>query len=449
MLNLAAGRPQQGARPRPAAPSPDYLEIPTVVRWSFIAFAGALPFEAADLAFTSYSLAKLSGLLFLGCYLFFYNPVSGKRSLPQGSAALWCFLVYLLVFTANGPFLETYYLSQFLSIFTTLAQLFLLFWISSSLLRVEALARRVLLAFAFGAAFCAVGTVLGVPGFSTVIESRIGERITAMDANPNYLAYTMALAAVILVNTALDVRVQYLWSKAGLLSMVLPLLAVMVRSGSRTAILAFAIGFAICGILPNRQSGGRKMVLFLAIFVVAALTFLVIQHPTLLTRFEEGYSGNLAGRQVIVPASLEMISERPVLGWQPVAYWEELGRRVGQIWGVKDAHNLIFHLMLEVGLLGAVPFFVGLWLCALGAWKARNGRFGYLPFALLAMTLSSNLTHTYLARKPQWLVLAFAVAAASTVPRAVAARFLIRHPFRPSRRGAGHVFPAGARQRQF
>lgn len=448
MLKLAAARPQPGARPIPA-PSPDYLEIPAVVRWSFIAFAGALPFEAADLSFTSFSLAKLSGLLFLACYLFFYNPISGKRPLPPGSSALGWFLVYLLVFSANGLFLDPYYRRQFFSIFTTLTQLLLLFWISSSLLRVEMLARRTLLAFAFGAAFCAIGTVLGVPGFATVIESSIGERVTAMDANPNYLAYTMALAAVALVNTALDGRVQYLWSKVALLSMVLPLLAVIVRSGSRTAILAFAIGFGICSILPNRQSGGRKMALFLALFIVGAVTFLVIQHPTLLTRFQEGYSGNLAGRQVIVPASLEMISERPALGWQPVVYWEELGRRTGQIWGAKDAHNLIFHLMLEVGLLGSLPFFVGLGLCAFGAWKARNGRFGYLPFALLAMTLSSNLTHTYLTRKPQWLVLAFAVAAASAVPRAVAARFLIRHPLRPSRRGAGHVFPAGARQRQY
>jgi hypothetical protein len=108
----------------------------------------------------------------------------------------------------------------------------------------------------------------------------------------------------------------------------------------------------------------------------------------------------------------------------------------------------MFHLLLEVGLLGAVPFFVGLWLCLTGAWKARAGKYGNLPFALLAMTLSANLTHTYLGRKPQWLILAFAVAAAATaVQRTAAARYLIRHPLRSSARAAGQLIPANARQR--
>jgi O-antigen ligase len=435
----------RGRRVRVAPPA-DYLYVPTIVRWSFIGFAGALPFEATSLAFTSstFSLAKLSGLMFIGCYLFFYNPLSGKRSFPSGSAALSWFMIYLLVFVANGLFLDAYYLPQYVSILATLCQLLLLFWISSSLLRVELLARRVLLAFAFGAVLCAVGSLIGVPGFSTVIESRGGERITAMGFNPNYLAYTMALAAVILIGAALDHRVRHLWSKVFLIALVLPLLAMIVRSGSRTGLGAFAIGFAAC-MLPNRQSGRKAILIFLALVVGAALTYLVVHNPTILTRLEESSEGDLSGRQVIVPASLELISQRPVFGWQPVVYWEELGRRVGKIWGTRDAHNLVFHVLLETGLLGAVPFFLGVGLCVICGWRARKGKFGNLPFALLIMTLVSNLTHTYLARKSQWLIFALAVAAATTVvKRSVAARFLIRQPLRSSERAAaGQVFAPG------
>jgi O-antigen ligase len=114
------------------------------------------------------------------------------------------------------------------------------------------------------------------------------------------------------------------------------------------------------------------------------------------------------------------------LGWQPVAYWEELARRVGQIWAAKDAHNLILHLLLEVGLVGAVPFLIGLFLCARCAWTARSGSFGALPLALMLATLSANLTHTYLSRKPQWLVLAFAAAAGTSVQRKAAVYALHR-----------------------
>jgi O-antigen ligase len=423
----------------------DYYEIPPIVRWSFIAFVGAVPLEAADLAIGSstFSVSRLSGLIFFACYFFFYNPLSGKRPFPSGSPALAWFLAYFFVFAANGIFLDSVYHRQFVSIFLTLAQLILLFWISSSLLRVETLARRALLAFALGAAVCAVGTLVGLPGFKTIITSRVGERITAMDFNPNYLAYTLAVASVILISAARAVTGR-LWTKGVLLFSVLPLLAVMVRTGSRTGLVAFALGFGAC-LLPNRQSRRSAMTIILPVLVVAVLGYLVAQHPTLFSRFEETYSGNLAGRQFIIPASLDMIVEQPVLGWQPVAYWEELGRRVGQIWGARDAHNLVFHLLLEVGLVGAVPYFVGLWICTRGAWKARTGKFGNLPFALLVMTLSANLSHTYLARKPQWLVLALAVAAAATaVERNSAARYLIRRPLRSLARA--HLFPASARR---
>lgn len=452
MLTAAARLQARRLRVAETSPDPlaDYYRIPAIVRWSFIGFVGTMPLEAAELPIVStFSIARLSGLAFFACYLFFHNPLSGKRPFPPVPAPLLWFLVYLAIFAANGIFLDAVYYRQFLSIFFTLAQLVLLFWIASSLLRSEALARRALLAFAFGAVVCAVGTLAGLPGFATVLASRVGDRVTAMNFNPNYLAYTMALAAVILINTALESKARQAWMKGLWIAPVLPLLAMMVRTGSRTGVAAFAVGFLVC-ILPNRQARRRLIAVFLSVVVVAALIYLVLRHPTVLSRFEQSYQGNLAGRQLIIPASLDMILQQPVLGWQPVAYWEELGRRLGQVWGARDAHNLFFHLLLEVGLLGAVPFFIGLWLCFAGAWKARAGKLGNLPFALLAMTLSANLTHTYLGRKPQWLILAFAAAAAVTVAqRTAAARYLIRRPLRASARAAGNLFPANVRPRQF
>jgi len=79
-----------------------------------------------------------------------------------------------------------------------------------------------------------------------------------------------------------------------------------------------------------------------------------------------------------------------------------------------------------------VPFVIGLALCVACAWKARAGTFGNLPFALLMTTLSANLTQTYLTRKPQWLILALAVAAVAEARQTKAARYLIRRPLRLS-----------------
>ena len=111
-----------------------------------------------------------------------------------------------------------------------------------------------------------------------------------------------------------------------------------------------------------------------------------------------------------------MFRERPLFGWGPYEFQVELGRRQGTIFGQKDAHNLYTHLLMEVGLVGAAPFMIGLWLCARGAWRARQGSFGLLPFALLVTALASNLTGTDLALKQFWLVLAIAVSAGAVTP---------------------------------
>jgi O-antigen ligase len=250
---------------------------------------------------------------------------------------------------------------------------------------------------------------------------------------------------VILIGAAREIKTRP-WAKALLIATVLPLLALLVRTGSRSGLVAFGVGFCAC-LLPSRgRSGHGFSVILLVLVVGAASLYLALRYPLVVERFQEGYAGNLAGRQMIIPASLEMISERPVFGWQPIAFWEELGRRVGRIWGVRDAHNLFFHLLLEVGILGAVPFLIGVWLCVAGAWRARNGKFGNLPFALLAMTLIANLSHTYLLRKPQWIVLAFAVAAATATQRSLA-RYLIRRPLRST--GRVMESPLNTGQRQF
>lgn len=415
------------------APLSEYQMVPPAVRWSFIGFAAAIPFEGASIA-ASLSVSKLSGVIFIACYLFFYNPLSGKRRLPSGSPPLFWFVVYFSVFLANGLFLDWYFLGQFIRMALTLAQLLLVFWIASSLLAIETLRRRVLLGFAMGAVLSALATLLQVPGFAVVIEGHLGERLTSMDSNPNYVAFTMVIAAVILLGTALDARTHKLWSKAFLAALALPLLAVAVRTGSRTGVASFLIGFGIC-LWFSRESSHRILAALLFVLVSGAMTYFVVKHPTVLTRFQEASEGNLAGRQNIIPAALEMISERPILGWKPAVYWEELGRRTGRVFGVRDAHNLILHLLLEVGVVGAVPFLIGIALCVRGAWKARAQAIGILPFALLMTCLSSNLSLTYIARKPQWLILALAVTAAAATSRKNRgpSPYIVRRPLRPAR----------------
>ena len=73
-------------------------------------------------------------------------------------------------------------------------------------------------------------------------------------------------------------------------------------------------------------------------------------------------------------------------------------------------HNLYLWILKETGLLGAIPFFIGLWLCWRSVWKARGSAQGTLPLACLVFMLVINMNGTYLYYKLFWLVLAYALA---------------------------------------
>ena len=69
-------------------------------------------------------------------------------------------------------------------------------------------------------------------------------------------------------------------------------------------------------------------------------------------------------------------------------------------------------VLLEVGIIGAIPYLVGLWLCAQSAWRARVGGLGLLPLALLSTVLACGMSGNILRWKTQWLVSALALASA-------------------------------------
>ena len=123
--------------------------------------------------------------------------------------------------------------------------------------------------------------------------------------------------------------------------------------------------------------------------------------------------GDTAGREEIFSNAVEMIMEKPLLGWGPVKPFSELGSRLGG-W-VRDPHNLYFWLLLEVGLLGALPFLGGLYLCWRRALNGRAGIHGRLPMALMLFVLIINLKGSYHTGKLFWIILAYAAASGSMV----------------------------------
>lgn len=410
-------------------------QLPVVIRWCFLVFVFTIPFEAAELSFTtsSFSLSKMTGMLFFAVYFFHYNPLLGQmispgRSLPVPPRAFWCFLGYLATYVLSGFFLPEKLTSGFVSRLLTLVQLLVLFWVAADLLKEAKLTRQVLLSYALASVLLAVGMLLHLPGFSESVQAAGVERTTALGNNPNTVATVWALAVIMMAGLCFNAAYSYL-TRLLMAGLSMPLLAGLVSTGSRAGIGALLIGFLVY-LVPHWRSQRKVATIFLALLGIAATTYFVVNSPAAQRWQETFHEGKLAGREKIIPAALKMVAERPMFGWQPVRFQYELGRRVAEGYhtGTRDAHNLVFHLLLEVGIVGAVPFFMGLWWCGQGVWKARAEDLGLLALALFLAVMAASMTHTDLLRKPFWLVLALASAAASRGSMTRTRMLLIKQP---------------------
>jgi O-antigen ligase len=190
----------------------------------------------------------------------------------------------------------------------------------------------------------------------------------------------------------------------------------MVYTGSRGGILACVIGVVLYA-LPYHKSKRKMTAILVATIAVLGVVYIVVNDERALSRFETTYeTGNTAGRDRLFAAAIEMITEKPLLGWGPIIWAYELGSREGRGFRERGTHNLVLYLLVEVGLLGAAPFLIGLGLCVRAAWTARVGSLGLLPLVLLATMLVGSMSLDTLRYKTLWLVLMLSLASeASTV----------------------------------
>jgi O-antigen ligase len=151
------------------------------------------------------------------------------------------------------------------------------------------------------------------------------------------------------------------------------------------------------------------LIVVLGVGVLAGLSL----QTDMAKRFETTVNeGNTSGRDLIYIEAAGMVNEKPLMGWGPLHYRYELGNRVGQYGGQRDAHNLYLTLLLEVGIFGAIPFLSGLGLCFWAAWKSRYGLEGSLPISMLVTVLMINMSITWDGRKIFWIILAYTLVSA-------------------------------------
>ena len=102
-----------------------------------------------------------------------------------------------------------------------------------------------------------------------------------------------------------------------------------------------------------------------------------------------GKDSTLTGRTDVWDAVIELISQKPVLGWGYRAMWVPtdsvtvwVDRRTGE-WGAPSAHNAFLEITLELGLIGLASLIL---IVCQGFWRAiRCCALGLLPFGLFSL----------------------------------------------------------------
>jgi len=404
-----------------AARSPRMVSrFPRSVRYSLYIFVLAIPFESIDLGFLpgGLSMAKLTGALFFGICLK-YRPLC----FPRPARPVWWFALYWLVNVLYTFVLPRSMIREHIPNLITVAHLILFLWVGSVLLREERILRNVAVCFMVSCAVLSTGNLINLPGFVDMIGNEsTGYRVSALGYNLNELAALLGFALLIAVGLVLDRARWKRWKRTLLIAAILPMLILMVRTGSRGGLLAFVAAMAWY-LIPIGRKGRRIVAIAIGVAGLAGLVYVVMKDPQTLMRFTQSVKeGDTAGRDVIFERTRTMIAEKPFFGWGPIEYLYELGTRTGHYGEQKDPHNLYLGLLAEVGIFGIVPFLRGLWLSTHAAWRARVGVFGIMPMALMTMMLTTNTTGYWINRKPMWLMMAIAIGAAvgarmSAVPR--------------------------------
>jgi len=338
------------------------------------------------------------------------------------SALLW-FAGFLWVFGASSLLHGWVNFGDVRHYFIVLVEAILVGWASLNLFSRVAVGIAALWCYVFSALARSVLPMIGVGRTSYTVWTG-GERVTAFGQNANFSAILLAAGLVTLLGLAYGRRGTSRAIRLAALPIGVLIGTAIIETGSRGGLLALggglvALMFTAGGSLKVRLRNGAVTALALGVLAYAAFTATVMKNRLEAT----AETGTLAGREQLWPSLVDMALEKPLAGWGPINnQYEVAARTTDMAREHRDAHNLLLELLTALGLVGAVPFLIGLGICVVAAWRGRTSPYGIVPLALIALFLVANISTNLVAYKPFWWVLALAFASGQLAVREGATR---------------------------
>ncbi len=282
-----------------------------------------------------------------------------------------------------------------------------------------------------GAAFVAASFLMSLVvnlNIEALMRSK-GGRVGAegLNLNQQALLYTLGILAVFGWLLSRWPRLRLL--DVGLIGAAASMLVALVQTASRGGAAALLIGVAVA-LSINLRKGKVTAYVTLVPAVLFGIGVVMLSGEVLHKRVTNTIEAGDTGLRVeLVRTGSEMFLERPFLGWG-TQYSHYLGEAMGKN-RMMAAHNAFFQVLLAFGLVGFVPWALGIAASLAVAWRCRTSPWGSIVVTLLMAVLASGLTLNVAYEKVFWVVLAFAGRARALADEPLIGRRRVKQRFRP------------------
>lgn len=433
MSQFAFPRPGLARLARPLA----VPHVSAAVRWAFYAFAFIVPLENFDPfgVASVFSLGKMAGYAF--ALIALTQPTVCFARPPK---AFWLFGFYLAAYFLIGVTANPEYTLPTFATTTTVLQNLILFWISFNLMREEGVARGVFYSLITSVTTLSVLALIGIGITRAAWQDAF--RVTAAQYDPNALGYLLVVTIFAAFGLAFGGRLNSWKMKFLAWPLFFVLASLLVASGSRGAMVCAAAG--LLAFVTKYENFWAKLRTSALIGVItAAALALVLGSAIAVLRWKATLAGHLGTRPQLVALSGQMFLERPVVGWGAWEHLVELGKREGKRSPIRDTHNDLMWALTATGLVGTIPVLWAVFTLIGGAWRARRGVRGVVPFVLLVAALTMSLSVTVHKRKITWLIFGYVAASGAVVAGARTGRTPPPAQLRPPNRRRYGAGPAG------
>lgn len=243
-----------------------------------------------------------------------------------------------------------------------------------------------------------------------------GGRIQGIVGNANLLAFAALLGLLAVAVRFVDRRGSRTANGAWLLVAVL----VLALTRSTTVLIAAGIAALVAVAVALARRWGRRgriavPVGGLALLGAAAVAAVVFREPLLRLA---GRSADLTNRLDIWQTVLDLVAQRPVLGWGWVGYWPPWVAPFDDLVVIRgvhylQAHNAWLDAALQVGLVGAVVLLALVTLAVARSWRmAVRGAdaLAAVPVVVLAALVVHSLAESRLLIEIGWTLLVLGAA---------------------------------------